>query len=452
VDLVPWKSSRAVLVLAFAAQAFAACGGSSPSPRATDGGVDGADGGDGAAIGRRSFDVVITLGTLTRDPTQAGGWDDFPKTFASTITWDEATGDAFVGGGGAFSKLAVSTTDGQRYTSSGPWFAAAPFVSACDHVGSLHLDTIDFTIDGAGALRGTGRGKVAYQTGDTTVSLDADVTLAGAPDVTPPTFTWPSGDLDPLAPLWFEASEPLPPDAAASLSGATSGDVVLLSTAPVDLLMGAVRAVGRTGVALRYDETYTLATAGLADFVGQRPAPVTVKTRAAPPLVPEDGFESVTGTMFAGAGVLHGGPLTPIAGQTSLMLNTGFGGGFGFLPYDLGSSLAVRLAVSPGDTVVRFEAQLIAPDPVDEASFDGAILIGSAGHDVAMAMGVGGQGFERFTLPQLGDVFMNPVKTFEYPLPADVTGEVTFEIVGVTFKCGLPPSPTVLVIDNLRTE
>src|SRR4029450_6119747 len=88
---------------------------------------------------------------------------------------------------------------------------------------------------------------------------------------------------------------------------------------------------------LRYGETYELDASGAADFAGNPPAGAVpeITTHALPPLVPECGFDSVSTPKVGGAGVLRGGPLEPIAGTTSLILNTGVGGGFGFLPYML---------------------------------------------------------------------------------------------------------------------
>jgi hypothetical protein len=40
----------------------------------------------------------------------------------------------------------------------------------------------------------------------------------------------------------------------------------------------------------------------------------------------------------------------------------------------------------------------------------------------------------------------------EVSLPAGQGSEIAFEIVGRTFACMRPPSPTVLVIDDLRVE
>jgi hypothetical protein len=454
-----------------AALGLAACSSSSNAPdgaahpdgadAAADAGAgDGGDDGAGAFPvdgGFVAFEITATIDELTADPSQGGGWDAFPKTFKLTVAWD-ASGSGYSGGGAVSSPIGITRGDaGSGYSSQGPWMTSAPFDAACDKTGSLMLDQVNFFIEN-GALRGTGQGHASYKSGQDTLEASAHVAFVGAPDVSPPTFTATSTSaddpFDPIAGLRFVASEPLPDGDKASLVGTPSGDVVPLRAVHYGgALVTAVGAFDTPNVALRYGETYRLVTSDLPDFVGNVPtAPVSVKTRDAPPLVPEDGFESVTGTMFGGAGVLRGGPLTPINGATSMLLNTGFGGGFGFLPYDLGPSLAVRLAVAPGATVVRFAAELIAPDPVDQAFFDGWIHVGSEGRSVTSSQSVVGMGFVKQSLLGLGDIFVSPVQTIEIRLPPDTTDEITFEIVGVTFACGLPPSPTVLVVDDLRVE
>jgi hypothetical protein len=204
---------------------------------------------------------------------------------------------------------------------------------------------------------------------------------------------------------------------------------------------------------LAYGETYALKLDGLADFAGHLPAAApTLTTTAAPPLAAQDGFESLTTKMFAGAGVLQDGPLTPLAGTTSLVLNTGVGGGFGFLPYELGSSLVVRLAVAAGATVVRFDSELVAADEVTTASFEGTVAVGAVGQPITSVQGVAATSFTQVTLSQDGDVWESPVTTIELPLPAGAGNEVTFEIVGTTSVCGPPPPSTALIVDDLRVE
>jgi len=397
----------------------------------------------------RSYVVTAAL-TLTPPPGDRGAWADLPATQTFTLVWWPSAGRFVASAGGALASGAVTTADDRTFHATGAFMISLPFATSCEAIATIEYDELTFGIDGT--LRGAGRGTARYQTGDEILSAPVTATFTSAFDAVPPAFELRAGPVDPLAPLMVAISEPVSSIGTAGLVGTTSGDAVTLDPADVDPTDLAIGGLTKANVALRYGETYNIVTGHVSDFAGHPPTAATLTTSPLPPLVAQDGFESVTGTMFAGAGVLRGGPLTPIAGTTSLLLNTGFGGGFGFLPYDLGSSLSVRLAVAPGATVVRFEAQLIAPDPVDAAAFVGALRVGSVGGPVSSSMNVAGTSFARVTLPGNGDVFISPVQTVSLPLPAVVTDEVVFEIVGVTFACGLPPSPTVLVLDNLRVE
>jgi hypothetical protein len=415
--------------------------------------VLGACGGTGSGAtgiaGWRSFDVSAAL-KLTPTAGDEGSWTTFPTAATLTAAWNETMGVAVTGANGVYGGGSLARADGGMLQSAG-WAAGVSFADGCGGTGTLIFDQVTFSAAGD-TLAGSATGRALYVTSGA-MMLEAAVTatLAGAPDATPPTLTAPGDDADPLQELLFKGSEPLS-NGTLSLLGAPAGDVTPLMVHDAQPATSAAAvAFSNAGVALRYDETYSLRGA-LTDFAGNPAAPFQFKTRAAPPLVPEDGFESVTGSMFAGAAVLQGGPLPPISGQTSLMLNTGFGGGFGFLPYDLGPSMAVRLAVAPGDTVIRFAMRLIAADPVDRAAFDGVVLTASPGGSVAASQDLGATEFTRTSLPSLGDVFFSPVRTIEMPLPADARGEIAFEIVGRTFACTRPPSPTVLVIDDLRVE
>jgi hypothetical protein len=458
------RRAGALLALAFAACGSSALKKADASADAGTGAVEASDARDGGDLiadtapgeplppGFRGYDVTATL-TLTPSPTSVGGdFSGFPKTIPFTFAWDPGTGMAAAGADGVISPVGVTTTDNRTFRSP-DWPAAAPFEMSCTGTGVLSFADVSFTLEGR-TLRGAAKsGSASYATNAGSFTMNATAVLVGTPDVTPPTFTSPGATVDPLAVVILSASEPLPATVSASLASTPSGDTVALVLLPSPGSLTGTQELATSGQMLRYGETYTLVADHIVDYAGNKPtAPVSFTTRAAPPLVPADGFESVTGSMFAGAGVLHGGPLTPIAGTTSLLLNTGYGGGFGFLPYDLGSSLAVRLAVPPGATKVSFDAQLIAPDPVDEASFVGVIRVGSVGGTVLSVQDVDGSGFVEETLPALGDIYVSPVQTIDLALPPDAAGEIAFEIVGQIDLCAQPPSPTVLVVDNLRVE
>jgi hypothetical protein len=403
--------------------------------------------------GWHAFDVTATL-TVTPADAQTASWQDFPRSHVFTLIWDPAAARVIVGRDGLVTASAAATTDGRTFRTTEALAVRVPFAGSCGGTAEIAYDEVTFSADGGG-LRGTGRGRATFLTGDEVRGADATATLVGARDVTTPALDVPAVASDPLAPVFLKASEPLPGSASASLLGSRSGDVIQLEPS---LLAGPDHAVwgfAKPNVMLRYGEAYTLVTDKLADFESNQSAPakpVAFTTRAAPPLSPEDGFESVTTPTFGGAGVLDGDPLTPIAGTRSLILNTGFGGGFGFLPYMLGPSLAVRLAVTPGDTVVRFASRLVATEPLASAAFYGEIRLGSVGQPVGSRMNVEATDLTKLTLPKDGDVYISPVTTIEIPLPAGAAGELTFEIDGATFGCGLPPPSTALILDDLRVE
>lgn len=431
--LVFWVRSRLMLI---GVLTVAACGGGGASK---------------SPVGTHSFDLTTAL-TVTPRPPGGGYWPDFPTSHASTLVFDADAHLVFLGSNGQVVAADV-VTEGQRHRTTAPVTLPISFNPSCNRLGSVTYDELSFTVSG-GALTGTARGSAQYQTGDQAFLADLTATLAGAPDDTPPRLDAPTADVDPLAPPTLRPSEPLPPTASVTLAGST-GDTIALMAASVQ---GAgagqvVTSFSVPGKALRPGSTYSVQVAGVSDFAGHAAAGVApFTTRAAPPLVPEDGFESATAPTLGGAGVLRGEPLMPIAGTTSLILNTGVGGGFGFLPYMLGPSLAVRLTVSPGDTVVRFERRIAAVYDLTMARFYGTVSLASPGGTIATGPALEATGLTKVTLPRDGDLYLSAVETISIPLPPDAAGELLFEIEGQTSGCGLPPPPTALIIDDLRVE
>ncbi|MDB4981012.1 MAG: hypothetical protein JWM82_1764 [Myxococcales bacterium] len=397
-----------------------------------------------------SFDVTATL-TVTAPAGDEGVWLDFPKTHTFTLVFDAESRRTLIAARG-FDGATTSIAAGDG-TGTTTLVMTLPYERSCTRDAELVFDRVSFIVRD-GVLTGTAQGRAEFQTGADDFSSPITATLAGVADLTPPALTMPTSAVDPLASLSFEASEPLPATVTARLVGAPSGDVIPLEPTRIAGPERAIRGFAKPELMLRAGDTYTVSVQGLTDFAGNAGAAPssTFTTRAVPPLAAQDGFESLTGDTYGGAGVLADGPLTAIAGTKSLLLNTGFGGGFGFLPYDLGPSLTVRLAVPKGATVVRFERRLVAPDPTPAAAFVGAVRLASLLRPVETMMNVAATGFQVVTLPGAGDVYVSSVATVELPLPPGVTDEVTFEIDGVTFQCGLPPSPTLLVVDDLRVE
>jgi hypothetical protein len=440
--------------LALAALAFAACGGGGAATSA-DGGDGGRPDGAGEALpaGWSSFDVVATL--ALKPPDGSANWTDFPRTVPFTLVFDPDAGEAIVGGGGPVSAGPISSAGGASFRLTGPVAVGVPFTDSCLSYATIVFDEIVFSdFSHGGAFHGTARGNATYQMGDQVFSVDMTATLEGRADATPPVPRLAAGAVSPLEPFTVSLSEPLPATATASLLSTTTGKTIPLDVRR-DSSNQAITAFLKPAVVLDYADVYKVVPDEIVDFAGLAAADgasLILRTGAPPTLVPEDGFESVAGDTFGGAGVLHGGPLTPIAGETSLILNTGFGGGFGFLPYHLGPGVALRLAVSPGDTVVRFKAQLVAVYELQQATFFGDVRVGSPGGTLGRLTNITARDFAKVTLPVDGDVYVSPVATIELPLPAGTTDQVVFEIAGVTGGCGLPPPPTALIIDDLRVE
>jgi hypothetical protein len=397
-----------------------------------------------------SFDLTATL-TLSPRPPGGGYWPDFPPSHLSTLAFDPDAKLVFLGALGQVVAAPATTTDGQTYRTTAPATLPIAFNPSCNRLGSVTYDQLSFTVRN-GALEGTATGSAQYITGDQAFLADLTATLSGVFDVTPPTLDAPTSDVDPLSPPTLRPSEPLWPAGRVTFSG-SGGDVI-------ELLAGTIEGPGKVvpsflplGTALRPGSTYTIRLDGVVDFVGHPASPVPpFTTRAAPPLLPEDGFESVATATLGGAGVLRGDPLTPIAGTTSLILNTGVGGGFGFLPYMLGPSLAVRLPISPGDKAVRFERRIASVYDLPSARFYGSVRLASPGGTIADGPPLEATGLTKLTLPRDGDLYLSAVETITIPLPPDATGELLFEITGQTSGCGLPPPPTALIIDDLRVE
>ena len=82
---------------------------------------------------------------------------------------------------------------------------------------------------------------------------------------------------------------------------------------------------------------------------------LTFTTRAPPPLVAEDGFESVTDATLGGAQVLSGAGAPTIEGARSLYIPpaTSIGGRV--------TQIALRLPILSGDTVLHFSDRSVNP-------------------------------------------------------------------------------------------
>jgi hypothetical protein len=188
----------------------------------------------------------------------------------------------------------------------------------------------------------------------------------------------------------------------------------------------------------------------LVDFAGNAAAAssaIMFTTRAAPPLVPEDGFESATGTALAGARLLSGPGAPVLAGNKSLYSPGGNTVGTG------ANRFALRLALQPGDTVIRFSYQLVRSS-ASAYTTSPALVVGAVGGAPATTTLRQDTGtYSPVQLPDQSIIYVSATSTAEIPLPAGAAGEIVVELGPIAPGCGLPPPPAAgIILDDLRVE
>jgi hypothetical protein len=385
--------------------------------------------------GVHAYDVQATITVTGNAP--------LPATHAFTLVIDADQQLGFAGsleGGG---HGALSTSDNRTFVITGPF--SFSFKTAC--FASVGYDALTITLSADGRLTGTATGKGYYGYSDVATPFDASVAFDGGPDTVPPTLSI-AGDADPTDPfvgVSLAASEPLPLGTRPTLTS-TSGDV--FSLAPPGGTMGpSLSGFAMPAVMLRYGEGYRVKPETIVDFAGNvAAAAVQFQTRAAPPLAAEDGFESVTAASLGGAQVITAANGPVITGQKSLYLPPSGVGLSGTR-----STLALRLAVQSGDTVVRFSYRTVNP-----VGFGGGTSfgVGAVGKPIVWKAVTDATGATQTpaTINQ-ANFQLGPVSTAEIALPAGATGEVVLDSIASGGGCGLPPPPPPgIIIDDLRVE
>jgi hypothetical protein len=393
--------------------------------------------------GRHSY--VVTASLAAR-PGNTG-----PVSISShqfTIVIDADAADAIVGDAGTASLLSFTRTSATTLSFQGPIGFSS---GAGDSGWGVTYGEMTIASAAGGGLTGTAEGTAYSYSASSDVGQMATVTavLAGVPDAMPPVLTVSrdGAEDDPFSSLTMTASEPLSPGVRPVLA---AGGVSL----PLDLPSNASAAFNHDfygpRTLLRYEQSYELRADGITDFAGL-PASggATFTTRAAPPLVAEDGFESATGTTLGGAQVLTGPGAPTLSGASSLYIppinGSGFGGNRGRM-----TRLALRLAVTAGDTVVRFGYRLVTPSWI--AGVLNIYVASEGGKINGMQIGSNSStSTTSATIPGQGDVSLGPLMTAEIPLPADAGSEVV--VLESAWTGGTPPPPVPgLIIDDLRVE
>lgn len=310
-------------------------------------------------------------------------------------------------------------------------------------------DTMTLVPARDGSLTGTAMGQVVSGSSDIAHVTPVTVTLAGRPDDEPPALNVNDRDdaTDPFRQAELVASEPLPPGTMLTLSSST-GDEIPLVAGPG----AAVTSFQRPNVLLRFGESYSIPAAQVVDFAGNKAqTSFQFTTHPPPPLLPEDGFESATGPMVGGAQLIAGQTNPVIAGDKSLYIAPGTPGG----PKWLVSQLLVRLAVSPGDTVVRFSYRTVDAQSGPSGGLRVTYGVGAVGKPVEVTeLKPITEPKTAFTPLNSSTVYLGPLNVAELPLPAGTADEVFLDRRTLSgTPCGAPPPPTTgVIIDDLRVE
>jgi hypothetical protein len=391
--------------------------------------------------GRRSFNVTARA---QADAGATGG-----TAHAFTMTLDTEQRVAIIGADGNTDVYPVEqTAAGPLHVVGTPRFGVAVPL-ACG--GTLTYADLSFTIESSGQLSGSGSATLTTDTTSVGTSARVAMTLAGVLDTEPPTFSLSAGgDLaDPWTALWVVASEPLPGQQMRPVLRSAGGDVMSFQTPTgMDTF---VTVMAKPTRMLRFSDEYRVTYDGITDLAGNVPAPAvsaSFTTRAPPPLVSADGFESVTEATLGGVQVLSAPSAPTIAGAHSLYVPAVPSLGLpGPLP-----QLALRVPVLPGDTVLRFDYRTVNPGDMSGVHF----VVGSVGGAIGTATLPSDPGGTPTpaTIDQT-EISLGPTMTGTIGLPPDAHDEVVLvRIATRSTSCGGPAAQPVpgMIIDNLRAE
>jgi hypothetical protein len=408
-------------------------------------GDDGSFVGPALAGGWRAFDVVAALTSTSH----SAGARSIPASGRFTLAVNGDQKIVLAGGDGGGQVLRASI-HGNTIIAAGTTFTVGGESVDCVPAVSVWYDTLTATVDEAGSLGGTTTGWVNFTCGGCADSVPFTAVLTGTADATAPTLLGP-GPVDPFDPFMLMASEPLAPTATARLVAEDGSAIdlapIVADHSPVPMVLGFYN----PGIVLPAGHTYSVPLDGLVDFVGhvnQTAQAMPSTPFAAAPMVPQDGFESATGTTLGGAMVMTSGPLPAIAGDTSLYVGAA---GAPLLESSGPTTFTVRLARQPDAKQLRLSYRVVSTTM--ETSFYGMLRAGSEGALATPTYYWLDAPGPQETLTVAGQpVFASPVVTNQVPLPDGVTDEVEVAISGDPPSCVRPTGPAGLLIDDLRLE
>lgn len=402
---------------------------------------------DGPLTSTRSY---IVAGKLTARPANSSvgpiaGIDG--QSFSLRL--DPVGKTILLGVEGSASRAPVTSTDGQSFSATAP--LKALFTTGSYPCGPPQLTFDKFAIQVSGdGLQGTAEGRMDVFMGDVIYGYIVTMTMTGRPDDEGPSFGDDIKNIDPLAGLFLKASEPLP---AASTAAITLDSGLRLELEPFSPMDSGGVLTGfhvKTERALRYDATYTLAVTPGSDLAGNagRKLP-KLQTLASPVIAAEDGFEGA-GPTLGGTQVVQAPALPPIAGTRSVYLAGNFAAGA-----SAGRRFTVRLAVAPGDKVVRFSLRPVFQFQQTAIPYGSAIRVAVPGGSIVEAPLPGAETPTVRHDSGMGGppLWLGKTVAIEVGLPADAKDEVVFDAaVGPGGVCGLITPVPGYLIDDLRVE
>ena len=439
-------------------------GGGTPGDRGGDGSTSSPDlveesghSEDGAPLtGIHAFEVSVQLTPSGPDPGP-GPTAPPPGLHRIVLLLDADQRRLIAAAPGGITSVAVSTTDGRAFTISEPLRAAinTGFAVACMGYTDVEYQQLTIVVTGTG-LTGSGAARAFRLVEDTSVGVSVSAVLTGTPDTTPPVLVLEPGSTptNPLGVFSLTASKPLLKTARVRVT-ASDGTTAELEPRFSSDGMYAIGFEQPRGM-LRFDETYTFAADSYLDLAGNAgvdPPLPAFKTIAVPPLLPEDGFESATGTSVAGASIIEGGAPLAIAGARSVIIGNRVSSPD--LPQAAANVLLARLPIASGDRVVRFTYRVISTYQTVADYFPGIVTAGVPGVGATGLAPITSQtpGVAAVVLPSGGTLYLGATSTAEIPLPTTSGAtEVAVQIGTRPPSCGLPPPPTSLIVDDLRVE
>jgi len=427
------------------AGAGAATGEGGATGAAGGGGIGTDGGGGGLFTGRRSFVVMSTL-TLDGSSAPAGA----PTSHVFTMVVDGDRWTAILGANGQGFVSAIEPAAGGFRLADPVGFG----LPGSSYSWLVSYTDLSFALDPTGLLNGRGSGRLVLDGGggcNANYMSTATMSLTGTFDGVAPLLTFAAaGDMaDPFSSFGVSASEPLPGQTAHPVLRSASGDAVVFApsfTTPDSFITAFVK----PSIVLRFGEQYSIDMSGVIDFAGNAAvAPstggLTFATAPLPPLVAADGFETTTATSLGGAELLSGPDDPIISGTRSLYLPSGES----FTSQATKTTLAFRLAVSPGASLLRFSYRIVNPANTDYSYF----AFGSVGRSIGSASLSYQSGSTMATIAGT-PVELGPLSNFAVSLPADVTDEIVVERISPRDYCvGFGSHPTQgIIIDDLRAE